>query len=96
MTTAPLKPSIAPSRDAVGIGSDALVQLPTCMHTMGHYVWRRPGSDRGDIVKCGKRATHVANYPNSDGPFYLCRKHSKTRLYLSELNTTMSQPGGQA
>lgn len=36
MTTAPHQPSIAPSRDAVGIGSDALVRAQCLTALMSH------------------------------------------------------------
>ncbi len=64
----------------------------TCQHRMGHYSWAPSGIDRGDMKLCGKRATHVAKYPKNE-PFYLCRKHAKTRCYVSELpNAEASRP----
>ena len=56
----------------------------TCQHRLGHYRNLGPRVSDEEFKWCGKPATHVANYPHHK-PFYLCKKHSKSRLYVSEL-----------
>jgi hypothetical protein len=58
--------------------------MKTCQHKLGHYMWAPSGADKGPVNLCGKVATHVAAYPNSPKSYY-CRKHSKTRHYITEI-----------
>jgi hypothetical protein len=56
-----------------------------CQHRLGGYRYHHPAHVPPPVF-CGKPATHVATYPGKP-PFYLCAKHSKTRLYVSPTNT---------
>lgn len=65
--------------------SPAAAGSAVCQHRIGHYQWSPPGSDRGDVRRCGKPATHVAEYPGKP-PSYFCSKHSHSRRYVRELS----------
>ena len=62
---------------------------------MGHYRYNGSYMTGEEYARCGKRATHVAEYPHHE-PFYLCRKHAKIRCYVRELpNDKSSATAGQ-
>lgn len=54
-----------------------------CQHRMGSYRRANYWEEQYD-ARCGKPATHVAKYPRHR-PFFLCPKHTKTRLYVTEI-----------
>jgi len=87
---APSQPSEL-ARSVAGRSSSPSHCSATCQHRMGHYVNNGPRTSAEEYKYCGKKATHVANYPKN-APFYLCRKHAKSRSYVSELPNEKGQP----
>lgn len=73
-------------------GPKTIAVLFVCQHRMGHYRYTGTRTTGEEFKRCGKKATHVAEYPDRP-PFYLCRKHSKTRNYVSELPLTCATTG---
>lgn len=57
----------------------------TCQHALGGYRRKNYWEER-EYRECGKPATHVAKYPGKP-MFFLCRRHTKSRMYVSPINT---------
>ena len=58
----------------------------SCQHVLGGYRRKNYWEESAVQVECGKPATHVANYPGKPS-LHLCRKHAKSRMYVSPINT---------
>ena len=57
-----------------------------CQHVLGSYRRKNYWEESACREECGKAATHVAKYPGKP-PLPLCRKHAKSRMYVSLINT---------